>query len=95
MKSALKEMFERHRLEIKELRENCAHKNLKIRKDRSCVGAGSLFPSIHIVCRNCGKKKIIFRRKSEENVEVEKTLELQAGFKDQRLDCSTYDWELD
>lgn len=47
---------------IKVLQKNCAHPPhmIKVWKDSSGVGRGALWPAQHIICRNCGKKKIIF-----------------------------------
>jgi hypothetical protein len=97
MRSELQEMHQRHRGEEEELRKHCLHNpgHIKIRYDRSCVGAGSAYPSVHVVCRNCGCKKIMFREDAELKVKIVKTLRRQKGIKDQRLDCvATYDWEL-
>lgn len=97
MKSTLKDMMARHRQEIDDLRSNCKHKSLVVWEDRSHIGCGSAYPSAHIMCADCGTKKIMFRRSAKEMaVKVQKTLKKQAGIVDQRLDCYIiYEWELD
>lgn len=96
--SELLDMMNRHYEEIKALRARCQHRerDIKISKDPSCVGMGSAYPASHVVCHNCGLKKIIFYRSFEETkVKVEKTMKRQ-GFKDERLDLGiTYQRELE
>jgi hypothetical protein len=98
MKSELKALIDGHNAAVEALRKRCVHepKNLKIHEDHSVVGRGSSGPSIHVVCRNCGTKKIIFRRtEAEYKRKVEKTMAKQ-GFEDERLGCAiTYEWELE
>lgn len=97
MKSELKEMLKKHREEIDTLLKNCTHKHLKIYKDHSVIGCGSAYPAIHIICKNCGKKKIMFvNGLTEYKTKIEKTLEKQDGIKDQRLNCRIqYEYELE
>lgn len=91
---ALKKMLQRHREEIAQLRAECEHETLRIRKDRSCIGRGTRFPSIRIVCPNCGKAKLMFIESDEEAaVEIKKTLERQDGIKDQRETTFEYEFE--
>lgn len=59
----LKELLAKHRAEIDALRASCSHTKLIKYEDSSCVGAGSAFPSVRIVCVNCGKRKTIFRNR--------------------------------
>lgn len=89
-KSALREMQRKHFMEEEELRKKCPHLKsyLKMSLDDSSVGAGSCYPSIHITCRNCGTKKIIFHLNPEKRKTVKKQLKRQ-GFKDERLNCYT------
>jgi hypothetical protein len=97
--SEILEMWKRHENEIDELRNRCKHpiKDIIIKKDYSCVGAGCLYPSIIVTCTNCGKKKIMFRQTEKEyKIKPLKTLKRQAGIKDQRLDCyARFYYELD
>ncbi len=98
MTENLKGMMKRHQCEIDQLRACCKHhqNNIKVRKDHSCVGMGSAYPSIHVTCRNCGTVKIMFIGHTETKVKIERTLKRQSGIKDQRLDCCIqYEWELD
>lgn len=87
-----------HHAAVAALQARCVHpeKAIKIRLDGECVGKGSSSPSVHVTCRNCGKKKIIFRRSEAElKTKVQKILTRQ-GFKDERLDCAIqYEWELE
>lgn len=96
--SDLKELLSRHRCDVSRLRGRCQHRerDITIREDHSVVGCGSAYPSIHVVCRNCGAKKIIFRSgETELKKKVKKTLKRQ-GFADERMDLAIqYDWELD
>lgn len=87
-KSALLEMRNRHIQEEEDLRKNCPHlpSYLKKKLDHSCVGTGSCYPAISIICRNCGTSKIIFDLDSEKRKTVKLSLKRQ-GFKDERLDC--------
>jgi len=94
--SELIELEKRHMEEIDSLRARCPHrpKWIKIHQDSSVVGLGSSTPSVHVVCQNCGVKKIIFRKSGEEKRKVQKTLKKQ-GFKDERLNCAVqHSWEL-
>ena len=90
MKSELRNMQHRHFEEEEMLRDNCPHLKsyLKMKLDHSCVGAGSCYPSVHITCRNCGTKKIIFHLDANKRKTVKKQLKRQ-GFKDERLNCYT------
>lgn len=98
MKSELKALIDGHNAAVDALRKRCDHapKYLKIYLDHSVVGCGSSIPSVHVICRNCGTKKIIFRRtEAEERTKVEKTMAKQ-GFSDERMDCVIrYEWELE
>jgi hypothetical protein len=97
MKSKYLELKEKHWKELEELRKTCTHdvKYLKIWFDHSCVGRGWGTPSVNIICRNCGSKKIMFRTSEEMKVRIFKTLKRQRDIKDQRLDCRVeYDWEV-
>ena len=91
MKSELLEMRERHIQEEETLRQTCKHypSYLKKKLDHSCVGAGSCYPSVSIICRNCGTSKIIFDLDAKKRKTVKKTLKRQ-GFRDERLDCYTH-----
>ena len=92
MKSELLSMLDRHEKEENELRRKCPHskKFIKVLRDGSIVGCGSAFPSVHVICRNCGKKKIMFIGNwRESRIKIEKTIKRQKGIKDQRLDLST------
>ena len=94
--SELKKMLAKHYKEIDDLRRSCKHTPLKMWEDRSQIGRGGAFPSIHIACKNCGVKKIIIRRDdSDMAIKAIKTLELQDGFSDQRITVIRYDYELD
>jgi len=95
--SELKKMLKRHYDEKQELLNSCNHPPdmIKIYEDHSVVGRGCGIPSVHVICKNCGFEKIIFRDFSESNIEVQKTLEFQHGFKHQRFSQITYEWELD
>jgi len=97
--SELLELRKKYNDDVEKLRHQCKHpkKDIVIREDGSCVGAGCLYPSIIVVCINCGTKKIMFRQKdSEFKVKPLKTLKRQSGIKDQRLNCYIhYDWELE
>jgi hypothetical protein len=96
--SELLEMWKRHEDEIDELRSRCKHlkKDIVIRRNHSSVGAGSLYPSIEVVCTNCGTLKIMFRNSEKEfKIKPLKTLKRQKGIQDQRLDLYVkWDWEL-
>jgi hypothetical protein len=95
--SALKQMLNRHHEEILELRKTCPHESLKMSQDRSGIGCGSCWPSIDIVCKNCGVMKIIFFRDEDEyknRANILKTLEIQKGFKDQRITTIQYEHQL-
>lgn len=97
MKSELKEMWKRHREEIDRLRKSCKHekKFIKIYEDGACVGCGSAYPSVNVVCCNCGKGKIIFGLDSKKRKTVKKTLKRQ-GFKDERSPCfARHEWEIE
>lgn len=96
MKSELKELLDKHRKEIDTLRKNCSHekKYIKIREDSSCVGCGSIHPSVNVICRNCGSKKIIFGLDSCKRKTVKKSLKRQ-GFKDERCGLViTFEWDI-
>ena len=101
MKSALREMKERHSKEEDELRNNCPHppEYIKIKLDRSVMGGGSCEPAVEVICRNCGTQRIIFHLTSSQRKRVKKTLKAQfSGYSnaDERLDCYThYDSDLD
>jgi len=96
--SEILEMWKRHENEIDQLRKRCKHlkKDIIIKKDHSCVGRGSIYPSIHVICTNCGTKKIMFRQSEKEyKIKPLKTLKHQRGIQDQRLGCYVkWDWEL-
>lgn len=95
--SELKAMMKRHYEEIASLRMSCLHftKYIKIELDYSVVGKGSAYPADHIICRNCGVKKIVFRKGDERLTKVTRMLERQ-GFKDERMGCVIqYERELD
>lgn len=96
--SEILSMLNRHEKEKDELRHKCLHakKFIKIIKDHNVVGCGSIFPSVHVVCRNCGEKKIMFIHTAQESkIKIEKTLKRQTGIKEQRLGFSIlYEWEL-
>jgi hypothetical protein len=96
--SELLELWKKHRDEINALRKRCKHpkKDIIIRQDNACCGRGCLYSSIHVVCINCGTKKIMFRQDDKEfKIKPLKTLKRQKGIKDQRLDCYVeFDWEL-
>lgn len=97
MKSEYLELKEKHWKELEELRKICKHdvKHIKIYFDHSVVGRGSASPSVHIICRNCGSKKVMFRESDEMKVRIFKTLKRQRDIKDQRLDgICCYDWEV-
>ncbi len=64
-------------------------------RDHSVVGRGAGEASFHIICRNCGCKKIIFRQGDERKKEVKKTLDHQKGFSDQRDGFVQHDYEID
>jgi len=96
-KSALKEMHERHLQEEEELIKSCPHlkKYIKIELDHSYVGAGSCYPSVRVICRNCGELKVIFDLDSKKRKTVKKQIKKQ-GFKDERTDLYVQDdWELE
>lgn len=96
MNSQFLQLQAKHRKEIDELRENCTHPSeyIKIREDRSQIGKGTAYPVVHVVCCNCGTKKIIFNLDEKQRKTVKKTLKKQ-GFRDERLDLyAQYDWEL-
>jgi len=96
--SELKNLLKKHRDEIDNLRNTCKHqkKFIKIIKDDSCVGGGSLYPSIIVVCTNCGSKKVMFIEKDELKIKPLKTLNRQKGIKDQRLNLHiNHEWELE
>ena len=84
-KSKLKELWDKHEKEIDTLRSNCKHepKYIKITESNACVGAGSIYPSVSVICRNCGTKKIIFGLDNKKRKTVKKTMKRQ-GFKDER-----------
>ena len=95
MKSELKALRAKLRADEEALRARCPHKPswVSVRLDRSVVGCGSAYPSVHVTCRNCGARKIIFGHGRKEG--VEKRLDRQ-GFDDERTDLSiAYEWELD
>lgn len=108
--SALLELWRKHRKEIDDLRKSCKHDKKFIikRTDSSQVGCGSVYPSIHITCTNCGCQKIIFGLLPSEMKQVRLTLEKQ-GFKkpkprweddsrviEERLGLRVeYEWELE
>ena len=91
------QMLNRHDAELKALRSSCSHpeEDILVHYDGSCVGAGSPYPAVHVVCSQCGSKKIMFRQTSEEAREpILKQLTRQAGIKDQRLGLhARYRWE--
>ena len=95
--SELLELIRQHRQQAEDLRARCPHKkkDIKLWLDSSCVGCGTAYPSINIVCKNCGTRKFIFR--THEEVRKKKkprlTLKLQ-GFKDERLSYTDNQWEL-
>lgn len=95
--SELLELITQHREATDALRKRCLHheKDIKLWLDHSCVGCGSAYPSINVVCRNCGSKKIIFRTHEEvrSKKKADKTLKLQ-GFKDERVTWTDHQWEL-
>ncbi len=94
----IKQMLKRHREEIDLLRESCPHANLKKSSDRSQIGLGTCWPRIDIICKDCGCKKMIFFRSQEEyekQDEIQTTLVIQDGFKDQRISTFQYEWELE
>ena len=90
MKSELLEMKNRHFEEIETLRKTCKHlpSYLKKKLNSSSVGAGSLYPAVEIICRNCGKSKIIFDLSPESRKRVKMQVNYQGGFKDER--CNLY-----
>lgn len=81
-------MKARHAKELATLRDTCNHpkEQLLLREDHSCVGAGSAYPSVHIICPLCGCLKIMFPRTNHErNTYILPTLNKQIGIRDQRL----------
>jgi hypothetical protein len=105
MKSKFVELTEDYNEQIDELRKRCPHKKSWLRKrlDHSVVGAGCVYPSVHIVCTNCGAMKVIFRmhegqnsdnQKEERDVPIKMTLKIQKGFTDQRNMCQADVWEV-
>ena len=96
--SELKKLLEKHRNEIEHLRDTCKHdkKYIKIKKDYGCVGCGTAFPSINVICTNCGTKKIMFLSRDEQYIKPKKVLTIQRGIRDQRLNGYVrHDWELE
>jgi len=91
---SLKELLNKHRTEIKELQQKCKHSDLSLYYDKSVIGAGSSSASVHIYCKNCGLKKIIFRKPEELATPIVMTLEKQEGFRDQRLNILCNEHEL-
>jgi len=95
--SKLLDMKRRHQNEIDALQEGCKHTNIKMLRDSSVVGDGSLYPSHHIICRDCGKKKIIFvRNEKESKRKPKKTVLKEGGWVDERVGLTAhYDYELE
>lgn len=77
--SQLKTLIQKHNKEIEDLRKACPHdkKFIKIDVDYGVVGAGSCFPSVHVICRNCGGSKVIFHLTPKQRRKVRKTLKRQ------------------
>jgi len=95
--SELKRLISEHRTDVELLRAKCKHppNMIIIRLDYSSVGLSSGTPTVHVVCTNCGAKKIICGLDSKQRHKVRKTLKRQ-GFKDERTGCFIqHDWELD
>ncbi len=88
MKSEFDKIFKEASDKIEKLQKECLHKKswLQFYYDHSIVGHGSAFPSIYIICKNCGTSKLIFIDWNEIKTKVIKTLKRQKGFKDQRFD---------
>jgi hypothetical protein len=91
-------LIKEHQQEIKALQESCPHPKERIRiyKDNSVVGKGSRFPSLHIICQRCGKKKIVFDydvSAFEMNPENFRTLEKHSG--DERFTTYQHEYELE
>ena len=94
--SELRVIWKRHELEVRALRQRCPHRkeDIVIRCDGSNIGKGALYPAVHVICTNCGRKKIIFGLSLEKRKKVKKRLTRQ-GFKDERLEGRVqYNWEL-
>jgi len=94
------EMRKRHLEELNSLRKRCKHpkKDIKISFDGSQIGLGCRFPSVHVICKNCGRKKVMFRETDDKEMKVKivKTLKRQAGIRDQRLGLvALYDYEVE
>ncbi len=91
--SELVRLHEKFIKDVDVLRKRCSHQKtmLTIKFDHSVVGCGSAFPSIHVICINCGKTKIMFRSYKEmemgKRLKIQLTLKRQLGIEDQRLDC--------
>lgn len=95
----IKNLLKLHQEQLDSLIKHCSHKpkDIKIYEDKSVVGRGSAYPSVHVVCKNCRAKKIIFRRTSTDcPKEILPILTKQGGFEDERLDLRfRYDWEIE
>ena len=85
-KSELKELWNKYEKEVDDLRSNCKHekKYIEIIEIKACVLFGDKYPSVEVICRNCGMIKRINGLDNKKRKAVKKTMEPQ-GFKDERV----------